>query len=147
MNGGTYLCGAGSEGYLQPQRFADAELNLVFQNFREDARPQLGTSEFIKKSMAGLRGQPDSNIQDFWKSCLSSEVLLEDVAYDDSKQFGLFGRSLFISESEWTRWNGYSNGKLLHGDRRSLLEHLEKAPPLVYLLIYPETFFEVHPYE
>ena len=48
VKGGTYLCGAGSEGYLQPQQFADAGLNLVFQNFREDARPQLGTSEFIK---------------------------------------------------------------------------------------------------
>ena len=46
--GDCYLCGAGSTGYLQPEKFADAGLNLVFQNFREDARPQLGTSEFIK---------------------------------------------------------------------------------------------------
>jgi hypothetical protein len=48
VNGATYLCGAGSEGYLQPQQFEDAGLNLVFQNFREGFRPQLGTSEFIK---------------------------------------------------------------------------------------------------
>ena len=48
VNGVTYLCGAGSEGYLQTQQFADTGLNLVFQNFREDARPQLDTSEFIK---------------------------------------------------------------------------------------------------
>ena len=120
----------------------DAEVCL-----RRDLQILESMLEIRIRGVASHGGQTGLNNLDFWKSRVPSDFLLEYEAYDDSKQFGLFGRSLYISDSEWTRWKCYSNGKLLNGDRRSLLEHLEEAPPLVYLLIHPETFFEVHPYE
>ena len=46
--GDSYLCGAGSTDYLQPEKFADAGVLLEFQNFVEVVRPQNGTSDFVK---------------------------------------------------------------------------------------------------
>jgi hypothetical protein len=46
--GDSYLCGAGSTNYLQPEKFADAGVLLKFQNFVEVERPQNGTSDFVK---------------------------------------------------------------------------------------------------
>ena len=45
--GDTYLCGAGSSGYLEPEKFAAAGIRLVFQNFTPVAYPQRGAPAFV----------------------------------------------------------------------------------------------------
>ena len=46
VNGTTYLCGAGSTGYLDPNLFAESNVELRYMNFKETQYPQLNTSEF-----------------------------------------------------------------------------------------------------
>ena len=38
-------------------------------------------------------------------------------------------------------------GNLVDGDHRSLSEHLVDKHPLIYLLIHPDTYFDLHFYE
>lgn len=47
VGGGSYLCGAGSEGYLEPEKFERAGIELRMQEFRHPAYDQ-GTAEFIE---------------------------------------------------------------------------------------------------
>jgi hypothetical protein len=46
VDGTTYLCGSGSSDYLDPNLFAESNLELRYLNFRETQYPQLNTSEF-----------------------------------------------------------------------------------------------------
>lgn len=45
--GGVYLCGDGSQGYLEPDAFARAGLRLEFQSFSHPVYQQRVTKEFI----------------------------------------------------------------------------------------------------
>jgi hypothetical protein len=46
VNGTKYLCGGGSDGYLEPNVFTNAGLDLEYQLFIEHERPQLRTNSF-----------------------------------------------------------------------------------------------------
>lgn len=95
-------------------------------------------------SHGGLTGL---NNLDFWIERHPSEFGLLYEAYDRGPAFGLFYASRYISDSEWTQWKSYQDGERLIGDTRTFEEHLYEEPSLIYLLIHPETYFEVHPYE
>ena len=41
----------------------------------------------------------------------------------------------------------YENGVLLEGDRRTPTEHFKDKPPLINMLIHPDTYFDRHFYE
>jgi hypothetical protein len=92
-------------------------------------------------------GTTGLNNLDFWLDKSASEFGLAYEAYEKSASFNLFARSLYISDSEWTQWKTYKDGILANGDRRSPSEHLKAMPPLIYLLIHPDTWFEKHIYE
>jgi len=47
VGGDTYLCGGGSEGYLEPRLFQRAGIELIFQNFVEPQRAQAHSGQFI----------------------------------------------------------------------------------------------------
>jgi len=99
------------------------------------------------QGVASHGGRTGLNNLDFWHDRSPKEFGLMYEAYDREPDFGLFHKSLYISDSEWTQWKSYLNGRLLVGDKRSLCEHLEIKQPLVYLLIHPETYFDRHPYD
>lgn len=46
VGGGTYLCGGGTAGYQQDEKFAAAGLRLVYQDFRHPVYAQLRAREF-----------------------------------------------------------------------------------------------------
>ncbi len=96
--------------------------------------------------VASHNGMTGLNNLDFWKSRKPSDFGLLYEAYD-SRSFGLFDNSLYISDSEWTRWKCYNNGKLSEGDRRSPAEHAADSPNLIYLLTHPDTYYFKHFYE
>jgi hypothetical protein len=48
VNGTKYLCGSGSDGYLEPAVFKEAEIDLKYQMFIEHERPQLRTNVFTR---------------------------------------------------------------------------------------------------
>lgn len=87
------------------------------------------------------------NNLDFWNDHTPSEFGLLYEAYDQSPYFGLFSTSLYVSDSEWTRWKCYRNGVLQREDRRSLREHCMEREPLIYSLVHADTFHDVHFYE
>jgi len=87
------------------------------------------------------------NNLDFWKDRDPSEFGLAYEAYDNSPGFGLFHKSRYVSDSEWSKWKSYERGHIMQGDSRSFSEHIDERPDLVYLLVHPETWFDRHPYE
>ena len=97
--------------------------------------------------VASHGGRTGLNNLDFWRDRSPKELGLLYEAYDNTPPFGLFSQSLYISDSEWTKWKCYRNGVRVQGDTRSFGEHLDDNPELIYLLIHPETFFNIHPYE
>jgi hypothetical protein len=99
------------------------------------------------KGVASHGGKTGLNNLDFWKGRDASEFGLLYEAYDESPLFNLFNDSFYLSDSEWTQWKCYQNGKLVEGDRRSLSEHLVDKHPLIYLLIHSDTYFNRHFYE
>lgn len=99
------------------------------------------------QGVASHGGMTGLNNLDFWKGRSATEFGLKYEAYDSSEGLNLFERSLYVSDSEWTRWKCYENGKLRQDDRRSFGEHILDNPPLVYLLIHSDTYFDKHFYE
>jgi hypothetical protein len=95
-------------------------------------------------SHGGLTGL---NNLDFWQDRTPAEFGLRYEAYDRQPEFNLFHESLYVSDSEWTRWKCYDRGRLVEGDRRSFGEHVITRPPLVYLLIHSDTYYDRHFYE
>jgi len=98
------------------------------------------------KGIASHNGSTILNNLDFWVKNRPSKYGILYEAYDEDT-FNLFNNSFYISDSEWTRWKAYKNGKLLINDRRSFGEHLEDLHKLIYLLIHPDTYYENHIYE
>ncbi len=99
------------------------------------------------KGVASHGGLTGINNLDFWKNRKAKDFNLNYEAYDNEPDFNLFDNSLYVSDSEWTRWKCYKNGKLIKGDTRSFGDHLEAKPKLIYLLIHPETYYEKYPYQ
>ncbi|MFY7790997.1 MAG: hypothetical protein ACOVQB_08800 [Polynucleobacter sp.] len=99
------------------------------------------------QGVASHGGMTGLNNLDFWKERSPKDFGLKYEAYEESKYFNLFKRSLYISDSEWTRWKSYKNGILVDGDSRNLKEHIKDKPPLIYLLIHSDTYFDNHIYE
>lgn len=97
--------------------------------------------------VASHGGSTGLNNLDFWRSRSAADFGLVYEAYDKSESFGLFRKSLYVSDSEWTRWKCYRAGVLEEGNSKSLGEHLCNLEPLIYLLVHPETYFNLHIYE
>lgn len=121
----------------------------------ESAESCLKRDLFVLNSMLGIEvkgiashgGTTGLNNLDFWKKREASEYGLLYEAYDESPSFNLFKESFYVSDSEWTQWKCYKYGNLIDGDNRSLSEHIKDKHPLVYLLIHPDTYFDLHFYE
>ena len=58
--------------------------------------------------------------------------------------FNLFDKSLYVSDSEWTRWKCCAKGKLQKNDYRAPSEHAMENHELIYLLIHSDTYFDRH---
>ncbi|MFA9200292.1 MAG: hypothetical protein ACEQR8_03765 [Cypionkella sp.] len=97
--------------------------------------------------VASHGGMTGINNLDFWRQRQASDLDLLYEAYEEQGRFALFPRSLYVTDSEWVRWKAYRDGQRLEGDHRSLAEHLEDGPDIVYFLIHPETYFDRHVYE
>lgn len=96
-------------------------------------------------SHGGLTGL---NNLDFWKDKKPSDYGIEYEAYDDTNKFGLFNKSFYVSDSEWTKWKCYLNGNLMKDDHRTPIEHaVQGQHKLIYMLVHPDTYYHRHPYE
>lgn len=107
-------------------------------------------SEMLEVKIDGVAshgGMTGLNNLDFWKEHRPEDFGLLYEAYDKESGFGLFDQSLYVSDSNWTFWKSYTNGKLNEGDGRNMAEHAKMSPPVVYSLIHPETYFDRHFYE
>jgi len=99
------------------------------------------------KGVASHGGMTGLNNLDFWQHNAASEFDLKYEAYEKTDSFNLFNSSVYISDSEWTRWKCYINGELSHNDNRTFGEHLLDKHSLIYLLIHSDTYFDRHFYE
>lgn len=103
--------------------------------------------EIKVEGAASHGGRTGYNNLDFWKNRSASSCGLLYEAYEEHGEFELFKKSLYVSDSEWTRWKCYMNGVLSKDDRRTPVEHLEEHPKRIYLLIHAESFYDEHCYE
>ncbi len=97
--------------------------------------------------VASHGGMTGLNNLDFWKDKKASDFGLLYEAYDAQPVFDLFNNALYVSDSSWTYWKCYQDGKLCEGDRRNLAEHAEAGHPVIYSLIHPDTYYNEHFYE
>lgn len=47
VGGTAYLCGGGASGYQEDEKFGQAGLELIYQQFQHPIYPQINTSEFV----------------------------------------------------------------------------------------------------
>jgi peptidoglycan/xylan/chitin deacetylase (PgdA/CDA1 family) len=83
------------------------------------------------------------NNLDFWASHRPAEFGLLYEGYDEP----LWKNCRYVSDSEWTRWKAYENGRLLDEDRRSPVEHAEERPRVLHVLTHPESWYDRYLYE
>lgn len=95
-------------------------------------------------SHGGMTGL--NNLQ-FWKDRKPSDFGLLYEAYDTQPGFNLFNDSLYLSDSNWTHWKCYVGGQEIAGDHRTPSEHARAGPPLIYLLVHGDTYYDTHFYE
>jgi hypothetical protein len=93
------------------------------------------------RGVASHGGNTGLNNLDFWVSKRSDEFNLDYEAYDRSEFFGAFWNSVYVSDSSWTEWKSYRNGKLIEGVKSSFIDYARKFEENIYLLIHPDTFF------
>lgn len=101
----------------------------------------------LKQKVYGTASHGDMtpyNNLDFWKENKAEDFGLLYEAYDKK----LWDHCRYVSDSEWTQWKAYKNGKLLQGDRRTPIEHIEEdLPPVLHLLTHPESWYKGYIYE
>ena len=97
--------------------------------------------------VASHGGRTGLNNLDFWADKTPDDFNLLYEGYDKTEEFGLFDNSFYISDSNWTFWKSYNNGKVCIDDHRSPEEHFEDNHPVIYLLVHPDTYYIHHPYE
>ncbi|MEJ7760620.1 MAG: hypothetical protein WKF55_13635 [Gemmatimonadaceae bacterium] len=112
-----------------------------------DLRVMEAMLEVRVRGAASHGGMTGLNNLDFWNHRKPADFGLDYEGYDREPSFNLFWNSLYVSDSEWTRWKSYRNGQLLDGDRRSIEEHAAAGERLIYALIHPDTYFVHHRYE
>ena len=121
----------------------------------EDAAACLRRDIAVLSAMAGVPivsaashgGLTGNNNLDFFKAHDPGDFGLRYEAYENSERFNLFHASRYVSDSEWTRWKSYENGTRIDGDHRPPSGHLADAPPLLHLLVHPDTYYVNHFYE
>jgi len=99
------------------------------------------------KGIASHGGNTGLNNLDFWKNNSPEKFNIAYEAYENSESFDLFSNSFYISDSEWTHWKCYDNGKLCEGNSSTFGEHLEDEHQIIYLLIHSDTYYHEHCYE
>jgi hypothetical protein len=83
------------------------------------------------------------NNLDFWKNNKASDFGLLYEAYDKK----LWDNCRYVSDSEWTRWKAYENGKLLENDRRTPIEHMDEGFKILHFLTHPESWYNRYIHE
>jgi hypothetical protein len=83
------------------------------------------------------------NNLDFWKNYSLEDFGLVYEAYDEK----LWNNCRYVSDSEWTRWKAYENGKLIKSDKRNPIEHMKDNCKVLLLLTHPESWYEKYIYE
>ena len=86
-------------------------------------------------------GMTGLNNLDFWKNRSAINFGLKYEAYD------WFDDTFYVSDSEWTRWKCYENGKIVSGDFRNLAQHVQNNHKVLYSLIHSDTYYHKHFYE
>lgn len=114
---------------------------------RRDINLLTSTFDAEIAGVASHGGATGLNNLDFWSDRSANEFGLLYEAYDTQPNFDLFNNSLYVSDSEWTRWKTYLYGELQLDNRNSLFDHAKSGHPLIYLLIHPDTYFDRHIYE
>ena len=99
------------------------------------------------QGVASHGGMTGLNNLDFWRNRKPKDFGFLYEGYDQEASFNLFHESLYVSDSCWTYWKSYQQGKLLEGNHLSPAEHASKGRHLLYLTIHPETYFDRHFYE
>ena len=97
--------------------------------------------------VASHGGMTGLNNLDFWKDKTAKDFDLLYEAYDTQPAFDLMNHSFFVSDSCWTYWKCYQNGKRCENDKRHLIEHIQDGHPVLYSLIHPDTYYHEHFYE
>lgn len=92
-------------------------------------------------------GRTGFNNLDFWRDRVPADFGLTYEAYSDVEPFNLFQSSTYVSDSPWTYWKTYVHGALDADSRRSPSQVGSEKPPLLYLLVHPDTYFERHVYD
>jgi hypothetical protein len=85
---------------------------------------------------------PHNNLH-FWKTHMPSEFGLLYEAYDSS----LWENCRYVSDSEWIKWKAYDQGKLIQGDLRDPVEHMEDNVKVLNLLTHPASWYEKYIHE
>jgi len=83
------------------------------------------------------------NNLNFWAANRASDFNLLYEAYD--KQ--LWDNCRYVSDSEWTQWKAYQDGKLLENDRRTPIGHMKDNCKVLHLLTHPESWYVDYIYE
>lgn len=99
------------------------------------------------EGVASHGGMTGLNNLDFWKDKKASDFGLLYEAYDTQPTFDLYNNSFYLSDSSWTYWKCYKNGKFCENDRRTPKEHIKDNHPLIYMLVHPDTYYHDHFYE
>jgi hypothetical protein len=99
------------------------------------------------KGVASHGGSTGLNNLDFWRDKKAADFGLLYEAYDRQPEFNLFQESIYVSDSEWTRWKCYAKGELVKDDRQSLADHAQNGHQVLHSLIHPDTYFDRHIYE
>jgi len=92
-------------------------------------------------------GITGNNNLDFFGENEVESFGLKYEAYGKIGRQNLFENSLYVSDSEWHKWKCFLNGDLLQGNQKSLGEHIENYPKLIYLLTHPDCHYVNNIYE
>jgi len=86
------------------------------------------------------------NNLDFWKSYHPHDFDLLYEAYDE-RTLGLFNTGRYLSDSPKLHWKVFEKGVPKPDDKRSLQEHIDEGPPILYVLFHACTLRRKHFFE